>query len=221
LGTCAVGMGATVRQPSLRTRAGATAGRTTPVPRTALGTAATNVGLDSLDFRCSADAQQLSACAWLKALTDSEPFDSVLCIGQVLSAQHAMRASGVDAQPAQIATLPAEIRTASASANNRLPRVSTSLGCRTERLVSNRPRWCGSGDGCLPTGRSWAGSEPGHAGIEAGPTREVDASTREQSRARQLLAGMVVGEKNRCVWISAPMRVGGAVGSSPQRYSIN
>lgn len=134
-------MGATVRRPSLKTRAGATAGRTTPVPRTALGIAVTNVGLDSLDFRCSADAQQLSACAWLKALTDSEPFDSVLCIGQELSAQHAMRASGVDAQPAQIATLPAEIRPASASANNRLLRISTSLECRTERPVSNLLRF--------------------------------------------------------------------------------
>ena len=100
--------------------------------------AATNVGLDSLEFLCSADAQQVSACAWLIALAELELFDSPLCIGQSLSAQHAIRASGVGAQPAQTAALPAEINTASASANNRLLRISTSLECRTRLEVSNR-----------------------------------------------------------------------------------
>jgi hypothetical protein len=138
LGTCAVGIGAAVRQPSLRTRAGTVAGRATPVPRTALEMAATNVGLDWLEFSCSADAQQVSACAWLMTRADPEPCDSPLCIGHALSEQQAIRASGVGAHPAQTARLPAEMRTASANANNRLLRVSTCLGCRTERHVSTR-----------------------------------------------------------------------------------
>ena len=140
MGTCVVGIGATVRQPSLRTRAGTVAGRAIPVPRTALEMAATNVGLDWLEFSCSADAQQLSACAWLRARCDPELCESPLCIGHALSKQQDMRASGVGAHPAQTAALPAEIRTASASANNCLLRVSTPLGCRTERQVSTEGR---------------------------------------------------------------------------------
>ena len=140
MGTCAVGIGATVRQPSLRTRAGTITGRAIPVPKTALEMAATNVGLDWLEFSCSADAQQLSACAWLMTRGDAELCESPLCIGHALSEQHAMRASGVGAHPAQTAALPAEIRTASASANNCLLRVSTHLACRTERQVSTRLR---------------------------------------------------------------------------------
>ena len=100
--------------------------------------AATNVGFDWLEFLCSADAQQLSACAWLMTRSEREFCESPLCIGHVLSEQHAIRASGVGAQPAQTAALPAEIKTASASANSCLLRVSTSLECRTERQVSNR-----------------------------------------------------------------------------------
>ena len=138
MGTCVVGIGATVRQPSLRTRAGTVAGRTIPVPRTALEMAATNEGLDWLEFSCSADAQQLSACAWLMTRGDAELCDSPLCIGHLLSEQQAIRASGVGAHPAQTAALPAEMRTVSASANNRLLRVNTSPACRTERQVSNR-----------------------------------------------------------------------------------
>ena len=138
MGTCVVGIGATVRQPSLRTRAGTVAGRAIPVPRTALEMAATFVGLDWLELSCSADAQQLSACAWLRARGDPELCESPLCIGHALSKQQDIRASGVDAHPAHTAKLPAEIRTASASANNCLLRVSTPLGCRTERQVSNR-----------------------------------------------------------------------------------
>ncbi len=61
----AVGIGVAVRQPSLRTRAGTLGGRTIAVPRTALVIAATNVGLDGLEFSRSDDAQQLSACAWV------------------------------------------------------------------------------------------------------------------------------------------------------------
>lgn len=138
MGTCAVGIGATVRQPSLRTRAGAVAGRAIPVPRTALEMAATNVRLDWLEVSCSEDAQQVSACAWLMTRPDPELCESPLCIGHAPSEQQAMRASGVGAQPAQTTALPAEMRTASASANNCLLRVSTPLGCRTERQVSTR-----------------------------------------------------------------------------------
>ena len=152
MGTCAAGIGATVRQPSLRTRAGTVAGRATPVPRTALEIAATNVGLDWLELSCSAEAQQLSACAWLMARADSEPCESRLCIGHVLSEQHAMRASGVGAHPAQTSASPAEIKTASASANNRLRRVSTSLGCRSQRQVSTRLQ---SGRYCRRMAGTW------------------------------------------------------------------
>ena len=140
MGTCAVGIGATVRQLSLRTRAGTVAGRATPVPRTALEMAATNVESDWLEFLCSADAQQLSACAWLMTRADPELCESPLCIGHALSEQHAMRASGVAAQPAHTATLPAEMRTVSARANSRLLRVSTPLECGTGRQVSTQVR---------------------------------------------------------------------------------
>lgn len=61
MGTCRVGIGATVRQSSLRTRAGAITGRAIPVPNTALEIAAPKVGADWLEFLSSADAQQLSA----------------------------------------------------------------------------------------------------------------------------------------------------------------
>ena len=137
MGTCVVGIGAPVRQPSLRTRAGTGAGRAIPVPKTALEMAATNVGLDWLEFLCSEDAQQLSACTWLTR-PDAELCVSPLCIGHAPSEQHAIRASGVGAHPAQSAALPAGMRTAKTSANNRLLRVSTPLGCRTERQLSNR-----------------------------------------------------------------------------------
>jgi len=133
-----VGIGETVRQPSLSTRAGTVAGRAIPAPRTALEIAAANVGLDWLEVSCSEDAQQLSACACVMTRSDPDLCESPLCMGHALSEQHAMRASGVGAQPAQTTPLPPEIRTASASANNRLLRVSTPLGCRTRRRVSNR-----------------------------------------------------------------------------------
>ena len=143
MGTCAVGIGATVRQPSLRTRAGTVTGRALPVPSTALEMAATNVGFAWLEFSCSADAQQLSACAWVMTRCDPEPFVFPLCIGHALSEQQAIRASGVGAHPAQTIAFPAERRTASASANSCLLRVSTCLGCRSERQVSTRLRFDG------------------------------------------------------------------------------
>ena len=135
-----------------------------PVPRTALEMAATNVGLDSLEFLCSADAQQVSACAWLMTRGDAELCESplCLCIGHALSEQQDIRASGVGAHPAQIATFPAEIKAASASANNCLLRVSTTPACRTERQVSNRLQ---SGRYC----RRMAGTSTAGAGGQALP----------------------------------------------------
>jgi hypothetical protein len=41
---------------------------------------------------------------------------------------------------------------------------------------------------------------------DAQVAREVDASTSEQSGVRQSLAGIIVGEKNRYVRISGPLR---------------
>jgi len=38
--------------------------------------------------------------------------------------------------------------------------------------------------------------------------REVDASTSEQSGVRQSLAGIAVGEKNRCIRIGVPDTTG-------------
>jgi hypothetical protein len=54
---------------------------TVPTPRTAAVMAVTNVGLDWLDFSRSDDAQQLSACACVRARADRELCESPLCIG--------------------------------------------------------------------------------------------------------------------------------------------
>jgi hypothetical protein len=68
----------------------------------------TYVGFDWSELSRSEEAQQLSACACVVAWGDDSLPDSPLCIGQVPPcAQQAMRASGVAAQPAQIAAFPA------------------------------------------------------------------------------------------------------------------
>src|SRR6187455_1069480 len=96
LGTGAMGIGADVRQASLRTRAGTLAGRTTPTPSTAAVIAVTNAGLEWLEVWPSADAQQLSAWACVSTRADPELCESRLCIGHAApSAQHAIRASGL------------------------------------------------------------------------------------------------------------------------------
>ena len=64
-GTGATRLGADVRHPSLRTRAGTSAGRTLPAPSTAAVMAGANVGLDRSEVLPSDDAQQLSAWAWV------------------------------------------------------------------------------------------------------------------------------------------------------------
>src|SRR5688572_239757 len=106
--TGATGIGADMRLPSLRTGAGTLAGRATPAPRTAAVIAATNVGLNWLEFLLSDNAQQLSASACVRTRADPAPCESLLCIGHSQpSAQHAIRASGVGIHPAQIASFPA------------------------------------------------------------------------------------------------------------------
>src|ERR1700752_1212033 len=95
-GTGATGIGAEVRDRSLRTRAGTLAGRTTPTPSTAAVMAVTSEGLDCLELWPSDDAQQLSACTCVTTRPGPERCESPLCIRQSpLSAQQAMRASGV------------------------------------------------------------------------------------------------------------------------------
>ena len=56
---------------------------------------------------------------------EAEFDDSPLCIGQSLSEQHAMRASGVAAQPAQSATLPATSANTATKADARLNHLTT------------------------------------------------------------------------------------------------
>ena len=89
---------------------------------------------------CSADAQQLSACAWLIARLEAEWSDFAMCIGHVSSsAQHAIRASGEAAHPAQTARFPRPNTATATAAASRLPNFSTSVGCSPGRPVSNRP----------------------------------------------------------------------------------
>ena len=92
MGTGAMGIGADVRQASLRTRAGTLAGRTTPTPSTAAVMAATNEGLDWLEFWPSDDAQQLSAWACVRTRSDPELVRIALvhrAFGAVSAARHA------------------------------------------------------------------------------------------------------------------------------------
>ena len=103
--------------------------------------AETNVGLDWLEFLRSDDAQQLSACACVRTRSDPERCEWPLCIGHSApSAQHAMRASGVGIHPAQIAAFPAIRPNVSARAARRWMSLTTSLGCSTVGMVSNRRR---------------------------------------------------------------------------------
>jgi hypothetical protein len=126
LGTGAMGIGADVRHASLRTRAGTLAGRTTPTPRTAAVIPVTNEGLDWLEFWPSADAQQLSACAWVRTRADPELCESPLCIGHSWpSEQQAMRASGVANQPAHTAAFPARSPAVKRAADRRLITIGT------------------------------------------------------------------------------------------------
>jgi hypothetical protein len=135
LGTGAMGIGADVRQASLRTRAGTLAGRTTPTPSTAAVMAVTNEGLDWLEFWPSADAQQLSACSCVRTRPDPERCESPLCMGHSPpSAQQAMRASGVGIHPAQIAAFPAIKARVKAMAKRRCRTRTTSKDAQGRKL---------------------------------------------------------------------------------------
>ena len=99
--------------------------------------AVTGLGFDLLERSPSEEAQQLSACACVMSFVVPVLRDSPLCIGHSLpSAQHAMRASGVGAQPAQTAAFPIVSSTVRAWADNRRLKVSTCLGCWTHTRVS-------------------------------------------------------------------------------------
>jgi hypothetical protein len=151
-GTGAIGIGAVVRHPSLRTRAGTLTGRTVPAPRTATVMAATNVRSDWWEVLLSDDAQQLSACACVKTRADPEPCEAPLCIGHWLpSPQQAMRASGVGNHPAQIAVFPAINARVSPRAARRSANFSTCLGCSTTEALSTD---AGYPDGCRQAGGS-------------------------------------------------------------------
>ena len=98
-------MGTTVRQLSLRTSAGTRVGMNDASPRTACEIVTTLPGSCGRLLR-SEDAQQLSACACVSAFPDVAPSERPCRIGHIpSSAQHAIRASGVDAQPGHIPTL--------------------------------------------------------------------------------------------------------------------
>lgn len=97
-----------------------------PGPRTALDTGAANAWLDWPDCSCSDNAQQLSACAWVTVCVAVEPSEGSLCMGHGWpSLQHAMRASGVAAQPSQTAAFPAATVAISINAARRRLKVST------------------------------------------------------------------------------------------------
>ena len=75
--------------------------------------------------RSDAAAQQLSACAWLITCVEPEPRDSDVCIGHLVPfLQHAIRASGVDCQPAQTEMFPTDSVRTAAIAASRLVTVS-------------------------------------------------------------------------------------------------
>jgi hypothetical protein len=77
-------------------------------PRTADEVATTAARSGPVASSRSEDAQQLSACAWVSAFPDVDLSDWPRRIGHVpFSSQHAIRASGVAAQPGHTPTFPA------------------------------------------------------------------------------------------------------------------
>ena len=100
--------------------------------------AATNVGLNWLEFLPSDDAQQLSAWACVRTRSDPERCEFPLCMGHSTpSAQHAIRASGVAFHPAHIAAFPATRANVSATAAKRWTSPTTAIGCSTVQALSN------------------------------------------------------------------------------------
>lgn len=100
----------------------------------------TYVGFATEDcVRVEVAAQQLSACAWLIVRFEAGSCGFDLCIGQVVPfMQHAIRASGLDCQPAQTAALPAQSVSIATRADRRLTKPTTYLECWTRSMVSNR-----------------------------------------------------------------------------------
>jgi hypothetical protein len=132
------GRGTSARQASGRA---AVAGTTscTGLGITPNDTEKTNPDAAGAAVSCSDAAQQPSASAWLTARGELESWDSDVCIGHAPpSEQQAMRASGVATQPAHRATLLAESANVTSSAETRLLKISTSVGCWSRGKVSNR-----------------------------------------------------------------------------------
>ena len=114
--------------------------------KTATGTSATTPVATNVDpaaaesRRCAAAAQQLSACVWLITRLEECPWLSDLCIGQVVPfMQHAIRASGVACQPAQMPMFPTNNVSIAMIAEPRRTSATTVLGCWTGLNLSNRP----------------------------------------------------------------------------------
>ena len=129
--------GGGLRHGSLRSGAGISAARTVATSKTAEGTVTVKVGVEGAFGLPSEIAQQLSACAWVTTRWPSPSRESDLCIGHSGSSQHAMRASGVGAQPAQRAALPTTSARVSARTDVHRLKVTTLVGCLTTFSLSN------------------------------------------------------------------------------------
>lgn len=143
------GRGTSARQASGRA---AVAGTTscTGLGITPKDTEKTNPSAAGAALPCSDAAQQLSASAWLAARGELESWESDVCIGHAPpSEQQAIRAPGVATQPAHTATWLAETARVNRSADTRLVKISTSVGCWSEAEVSNaRLRSCSRQQRC-------------------------------------------------------------------------
>jgi len=97
-----------VRHASVRTNVGTWSGSKTLASSTGVAGPATVIGIDWFGVSRSDATQHWSACDWLGWWCDSELCEEPSCIGHVsLSAQQAMRASGVGVTAAQRPTGPA------------------------------------------------------------------------------------------------------------------
>jgi len=84
-------------------------------------------------------AQQLSACTCVMLRFALGACDPDRCIGQLVPLmQHAIRASGVACQPAQIAPFPAQSVRMAAMLARRFIKPTSFVGCGMPTAVSNR-----------------------------------------------------------------------------------
>jgi hypothetical protein len=96
------------------------AGISTPSPRTAWVIATMWPRSGEVDFSRSDEAQQLSACACARVLSESEMSDwPPRRMGHVPFSQHAIRASGVAAHPGHTPTFPRNRAIASTTVDRR------------------------------------------------------------------------------------------------------